>query len=1228
MSLTEKQNSRASAGGARAASGSVFQAQVFAYWASYAVGETRPGLGLGPQTRVHAVGCETSFHVDDVAAALDDGGFVLMQAKAGMRRLASNAKDLREAVDQLVAAFRNGIATQYGRPFDRQRDRLVIATNEAASGSYDALANVLSRLREHPEGLPMSGAANTEAEAKAFSTFLAIVDASWREGAGEAPSQTDLWAFLRIAEVIRYDFAEDGAHRTRAAERLQRSAATNPFELLEGEGHEAARTRSWRARESLRQKVRYPDASSSRPSSDRQRLLSLTERTLERLDRSNFLVTPDGPVHVTREIAGRLRALHGQSFLLTGHPGVGKSGVLGEAARLAPGDKVVLAVDSVPTDRALAQVQWGLSSDLLDVLRNWEGAEPATLYLDGLDAHRNGPSWLADLVDGLVATRWCVVASIRRFDLSHSKRWRELFGTIQLPTVDQSLANSTSDNVSSLVVPPLSEKELLQLSNASPRLAVLVDQASPRLRDLLANPFNLSLAADLISDAQAERLVSLETQAELLRMYWSAQVLGGVGSLMRAEAARLIVERMVSARSLGASALGLPAQVLEQVEELERRGVLEDADDARRVQLTPLVRFRHHIVFDYAVSAALLGPGQQTLTDLLAGDPDFVVFGRPSIDFHLADLWGADPDHSTFWTEAILLATDDHPLALAAASATAVQRIVQRDDIRAIVRAASSHSAGVSLLLNQLASGLAAAVSAVRDLASSAANVYDELIADLGDVWLEDPEPQLINAIIRMIRELNAITPLPRAGLSAHRQAETIMRILKKAIDAPAAHGWLAERIMHFMPGIASMDPSVTTLLLECLETRVTDEWGLLHLRPVLQRLGTIAATNPAAAGQLAAAPFIFDASADKTVSIGSSLIVNLNESWSQAHGMLRYVVAHDSWKEVEAVDPVAATLTLGEILNSHTADGSADPHIYRVAGLGVSGWLARHGETLEMQSLGTISELVQSSVTALAERASDSNVQDTIRVWISAVKHPDAWNELLRAAAETPALASQLRSVLVDAWGLFVHPATRWSAIQLVAILGPELTDAEHRALEKTVIELPEAAVDQANRVRFELVRDQILVSLTRQRVKHPSALERLKTIEQEGPPPPAAPNSFTLSWDETPDDIWYDLNGIGPDDVPESARLVMESADHVSGGTLGEAEQWEWLEKAVSAEAQLDEGSVMRERVRYLIARYLRRLAESGALSPAEHHGRLAVETLLVIARRVPLPAGRETA
>lgn len=152
-----------SAGGARAASGLTLQGQVFAWWAAHAVGGVAPGLGLDPQVRVEAVGCETGFPVDDVGVALSNGGFILVQAKSGMSRLDPRAQDLRKAVDQLVSAMIGGLRSGAPiRPVEISRDRLIIATNQDSSHAFGALASVCARFRDLPASLPLDAAVVNE----------------------------------------------------------------------------------------------------------------------------------------------------------------------------------------------------------------------------------------------------------------------------------------------------------------------------------------------------------------------------------------------------------------------------------------------------------------------------------------------------------------------------------------------------------------------------------------------------------------------------------------------------------------------------------------------------------------------------------------------------------------------------------------------------------------------------------------------------------------------------------------------------------------------------------------------------------------------------------------------------------------------------------------------------------------------------------------------------------
>ncbi|WP_328647395.1 hypothetical protein OHS58_05765 [Amycolatopsis sp. NBC_00348] len=267
MGGVDRSGAVASAGGARAAGGLTFQAEVFAWWAAHAVANYEPGLGLDSSTRIEAVGCETGFPVDDVGIAVSGGGFILVQAKGGLRRLDSRAEDLRNALDQLVKAMTSGLRTPSGvRPVDPSRDRLMIATNQRGSGAFGALGTVCARLRDHPQPLPLDDAAKTVEERQAFTTFRHVIESAWAATTGSAPTENELRQLLRVLVVQRLDFdADAGVHRVRGQSLLERAQAARSFSHLVGIGLEVARERSWRQRQALAAALGVPaDAGKSR----------------------------------------------------------------------------------------------------------------------------------------------------------------------------------------------------------------------------------------------------------------------------------------------------------------------------------------------------------------------------------------------------------------------------------------------------------------------------------------------------------------------------------------------------------------------------------------------------------------------------------------------------------------------------------------------------------------------------------------------------------------------------------------------------------------------------------------------------------------------------------------------------------------------------------------------------------------------------------------------------
>ena len=104
--------------------------------------------------RVVAVGGQTNRPVDDIALVTDEGGWVTIQAKKGMRVDRRAGGGLGEATGQLVDIDEVGVPEGPSgilRPLDPGRDLVLILSDDSAAQTVNRnLAPVVRRLREFP----------------------------------------------------------------------------------------------------------------------------------------------------------------------------------------------------------------------------------------------------------------------------------------------------------------------------------------------------------------------------------------------------------------------------------------------------------------------------------------------------------------------------------------------------------------------------------------------------------------------------------------------------------------------------------------------------------------------------------------------------------------------------------------------------------------------------------------------------------------------------------------------------------------------------------------------------------------------------------------------------------------------------------------------------------------------------------------------------------------------
>jgi len=615
-------------------------------------------------TSVHSVACETAAEVDDISLTLSSGDDVLMQAKLKVTAYTGPRSPLAKTADEFVR--------QHLVDGGRTSPLVLVCGPRSSAAITEGVPSMLRRLRDDPPPDANDVTATNGHERSGWTALLSVITRSWVSHTGAPPSAAQLVALLSRVHVDVLDVEDGGRDEQRALDRLADVVLVNPARaagvwqilvermlsiaagqrgivrtrlqaLLIAEGVELAVVRSLRR--------------------DVETLRSHTATTARRLDRHRALRLGTELVELRRDVQAPLRAAAmAGSMLLVGPPGNGKSGLLAEFIYELLDDGVDLvalrAEDLAARTADELRRELGLEHPLSEVLAGWPGG-PGLLIIDGLDAARGADAshTLITLIEDQVATgsRWRVLASVRSFDLRYNKRLRAV-----MPTGRAAGPNDPEfADVNHLAVPALSDGELARLETAAPQLHALVERASPELRALVCNSYNLSLLAELTSLLPAERLTGIVTQLELLRLYWNT---------VAATPADERTARERTARALCTAAGERLALQVSRDDVLvgtgdDDTGVLALLRAGVLVEHLPLsafgpprLAFAHNILFDYAFGRLALAQESAELSEQLREAPDLLFVARPSLVLRLEELWTRPDGTDAFWDCALRLA--------------------------------------------------------------------------------------------------------------------------------------------------------------------------------------------------------------------------------------------------------------------------------------------------------------------------------------------------------------------------------------------------------------------------------------------------------------------------------------------------------------------------------------------------------------------------------------------
>jgi hypothetical protein len=1038
--------------------------------------------------RVVAIGGQTERPVDDVGIVTDVDGWVVIQAKKAMDLAKAVSSPLAEALEQVVDIAAIGVPDGLSRldqlrPLDPARDRVLILTDDAAAKTINqVLAPVVDRLRDLPAVVPIAEVHRNNHEEKAFKLIEAHLGRLWVARYGVQMDEEDLRFLGRVLGVYAVHLTDGGSHFV-AAQQLIKSIAPDAgdvpriWDRLELEARRLAEDRTYLDRSGLLRRLENQEVvllPVARIRSDIARLRSRSARNVDVIAGALKIHAPEGPVALQRTVLPAVLAADG-NLAIIGEPGAGKTVVLHALATQCQAegmDVVVLRASDLGATRGQTRGALNLLHDLNDVLVGWSGVRDGVVLIDGLDQARGtDPSvWMAELVESLNATRWRVVATIRSYDLRHGRRWRRMFvGT----PIEQQPSDSAFSNVRHIVIRNLSEAELAPLQASSPRLWQLIDGAESRLVDLLANPFNLDIAGELLSDGLTTSLLAVRSQVDLLHAYWERRVSEeSSGRVERVRALGAIVDRMLARGSQTLSLTDLPAAASSSaVEALTGNGVLRDAPTAAGHAGAP-VEFAHPVLFDYAVSMLALGDTSRpdSLAAVLDESPNLAITVRTSLHYRLATVWRDDVSRDSFWKLALRLAsrTGGHPLAVLAAARVAVLEVEQPSDFEPLGAACTATTGdpdgrGTVADAHELAFLAAAAGASAPEAAFAGLSVLSAKLAE--EARSNDNIELALLAIQLPLRAVNESLDMVQRHLGELARVAVDSMSVANADRNDPQRTQLAKLSGRLLALAAAVDPSpVAATIVEACQPTAIYAWGVSHLRPLIERVPEVMRIAPELAVSLAASVWEFQETRDDPTPVLDSAILGMRSNRRQDLDSVRYQVG-SKFPDLLHADLAAAT---GLLIRAADAEQRYSPNPLLdytdppKPQLGDSlQFSAGHHVLLPMvqawtEQLMHTADVAEDTASDAAGAALGESLSQVLAHVVQNLRHAEVWQHLLLRAslAPRPSLARALLPALLSP-NLFDYPSTRHQAAQVALRLSPLLSDPEHILLEGAILQI-----------------------------------------------------------------------------------------------------------------------------------------------------------------------------
>lgn len=906
-------STRRSGGGSATVAGTDYQSRVAAWIAVQILGEVRVSLpwSLPAAITLDFVQCEADEPVDDlITGTLSQDYLVFIQAKHTLALQTTDDSDLGKSIDQFVRQYLknlNLLAQRRGaRALTPTHDRLVITTSSRSPATIrQHLREVLDKVRVLAPGVSLAGVASNNGETDALNVICDHLQRAWTNETTETLTTATQIELLSLMWIQELDVDVNGRDEI-AAKATLRAILADPAQVesawasLIGKVVQLARAHGGVNRTALQRTLQDGGIELQATPSYRTDVQKLRESTMhmhQAIARHAIIPLPHGQVKINRSSVTAIRTVaESDSLLVIGEPGSGKSGVLYDLVSALLRDQrdvVFLVADRlrVHSRRDLRQ-ELQLNHDLVQILSNWPGSAPAFLIIDALDAARDEETsqFLLDLIADVKGTgdRWRVVASVRKYDLRHNQALKREFRGQSLTT----LQDSEFATVRHINVPVLSNEELDQVVAQSADLAVLLQQASPALLNLVRIPFNLWLLGDLLlGGTVASELSPIRTQFDLLQQYWRERI-GRYSSQGDAREAvlRQVVEAMIHSRTLYVSM----SEIQRPDTNVALSNLLKDEILVEWQQEASVLTFNHHILFDYAVARLVFRGTSIAFIDRIKTEPDLVLALVPSFVFHFQDLWLRDTDRSPFWS-----------FIFEVAEATGLPELTRVIALGVVAEMATSVEE-IEVLLSWWQSGTqearTIAETSIKHLVGALLASDDPFTALVGNgksVWiacLERMSLSMSPQIAYMIRDLLQPLSAKFNALTVEQQV-VVGAVARRLLDFVWA---LDRRSRYLIRGALTLvcktiesDPSASgTLLRRALEPVHLATFGYEELFPIVHQLPILLHNDLALVEDLYRAAFSYLETNASQTTMSDSQLMALFSTKKQDYGQVLYGLA------------------------------------------------------------------------------------------------------------------------------------------------------------------------------------------------------------------------------------------------------------------------------------------------------------------------------------------------